>query len=181
MSAPFLSLRNRSTSDQISDHFPCENQTCDRRNKGYRAGNRPAGRTLQKLPFRKRIVCRTIRGFQWCFRRIDYLQMRDAAFLQLLPHDPCKRTDCGLREIRHAKRRGIQFVAGAHGTDDWCPGLARLKNQLDLPCDSIDGIHYIVIVRETELFGGLRKIKGLNDWLTPTIEDKDRIIINLKM
>ena len=27
----------------------------------------------------------------------------------------------------------------------------------------------------------LRKIKGLNDWLTPTIEDKDRIIINLKM
>ena len=87
--------------------------------------------------------------------------MLHAPAAQLLAHNAGQGADGGLAEVGDLQPGGVQLVAGAQGADDGGPSGPALQDQIQLPGDSVDAVHHVVVGFEIELIPGLREVKGL--------------------
>ena len=94
------------------------------------------------------------------FPGIHHLQFFDPSAFQFVPHNFGKRTNRGLIDIRHLKRRGIHFVAGTHGTDDGRICGVCVHNKRDFARYRVNRVHDVVIIGKTKLICRVGHIKS---------------------
>lgn len=108
----------------------------------------------------RQLIAISSMGFRGGFLGIDDFQMIDSPFPKLSPHNPRQRINPGLRDIRHTKRRWVQFVSRTHAADDRCTSLSTFFRQCQLCRNRIHGIHHIVIIFKRKGIGILRQKKA---------------------
>ena len=150
---------------QIFNDLSGNYQSGNRRDKSIASRNIPAVCTV---PFRSRRTNAVgsaadrhiFYGLPGGFLGIDDFQMIDSPFPKLSPHNPRQRINPGLRDIRHTKRRWVQFVSRTHAADDRCTSLSTFFRQCQLCRNRIHGIHHIVIIFKRKGIGILRQKKA---------------------
>ena len=95
------------------------------------------------------------------FLGINHFQLTDATFLQFAAHNLGKRADLSLINVRNFKLACIQFVSGAHRTDDRNPFLLRLHDKGDFCSNGIYCIYNIIIFFKWKIVCILRQKKTL--------------------